>query len=240
MIPVLGIPVISGPDMLRACVRSIDAPVGRLVIVDNSPTGGMVDAIRGDVPELVGQLVEVRPPDNLGFAGSLNFVIRTHAWAAWWMFANHDSVFAPGDMGRVAEKMTEADGPFLCGILDFRLFGLNAECVETIGFWDENLHPMYCEDTDYVRRMTVGGGRYLMLLGETGHYGSATIRGDERYSKANARTYPSNRRYYTEKWGGDINQETFATPFDRGGSVADWTLRLSRLRDNTWTPGGVE
>lgn len=234
MIPVLGIPVIADPGLLRECVASIDAPLERLVIIDNSPDGGMTAIASGSVRQVVASVVEIRPPTNLGFSGSLNHFIRTHADRPWWMFANADAVFAPGDMARVAENMERADGPFLCGIRDFRLFGINAAMIETVGFWDENFHPMYCEDTDYQRRMTLSGiARYLMLDGQTGHVGSATIR-DPHYSSRNQATYPLNRLYYSEKWGGDIGRETFTTPFDRGGHIGDWRLSLERLKEQAW------
>ena len=45
-VPLLAIPILNRPDLLEACVASIDADVGRLLIIDNSPTGGM-----GDVAE---------------------------------------------------------------------------------------------------------------------------------------------------------------------------------------------
>jgi GT2 family glycosyltransferase len=231
--PVLGIPCISHLDYLRDCVASIDAPVERLVIIDNSPEGGLTDAVRDIVPACVGQLVDFRPPSNLGYSGSLNALIKTHPKAPWWMYANADAVFAPGDMARVVEQMENATGPKLCGINDFRLFGLNFECVKAIGFWDEGFAPMYCEDTDYTRRMELGGVHFLRIPGATGHVGSATIK-DAHYAERNGYTYPDNRAYYTRKWGGDIGHETFTTPFNQGGSLADWALDIERLRDNAW------
>jgi GT2 family glycosyltransferase len=232
MIPVLGIPVISRPDLLRECVASIDEPIGRLVIVDNSPGGGMADGL--EPPDCVSETLVTRPPDNLGYSGSLNFVIKTHAWAPWWAYLNVDAVCAPRDLSRVAERMDAAIGPLLCGIRDFRLFGLNAAMVETIGFWDENFWPIYCEDSDYSYRIAVTeGAERIVLQGDTGHFGSVTIV-DPVFSEHNARTYPTNRDYYRRKWGGDIAREVYTTPFDRGGSVADWTLDLRRVRDNRW------
>ena len=43
MIPLLAVPVLGRPDLLTACVASIDAPVRRLLIIDNSPEGGLGD-----------------------------------------------------------------------------------------------------------------------------------------------------------------------------------------------------
>lgn len=226
----MGIPCISRPDLLAECIGSIDAEVGRLVVVDNSPAG-LGDIV---IPSTVHELVVARPAANLGFSASLNHVMRTHPAAPWWMFANADAKFAPGDMARVAAVLEAETGPFLCGIRDFRLFGQNAAMTEEIGWWDENFHPIYWEDDDYKRRIALGGGRYLMLAGETGHFGSATIQ-EATYGNHNARTFPAQGDYYRAKWGGGHNQETFTTPFDRGGSVRDWFVPVSRLKDLSWT-----
>lgn len=234
-VPVLGIPCISQSNLLRECVASIDYPVARLVIIDNSPEGGYADLVRDAIPDCVEQIVDYRPLSNLGYSGSLNALIKAHPHAPWWMYANSDAVFAPGDMARVVEQMeAHPDLVFMCGINDFRLFGLNFECVERVGLWDENFAPMYCEDSDYSWRVECAGGTFLRLHGTTGHVGSATIK-EERYAQRNAETYPSNRAYFREKWGGDIGSESFKTPFGTGGHIGDWRLRISRLRDNDWT-----
>lgn len=70
MAPVLGIPVISRPDLLRACLASIDLPV-RLVVIDNSGTGEL-----GDVAAEYGALI-VEPAANLGYTASVNHIIRS-------------------------------------------------------------------------------------------------------------------------------------------------------------------
>jgi GT2 family glycosyltransferase len=236
VIPVMGIPTISQPAMLGECVASIDAEVARLVIVDNSRAGDMGDAARASLPANVGELVVARPAANLGFSGSLNHVMRTNPAAPWWMFANADAKFAPGDMARVAAVMESESGPVLCGIRDFRLFAQNAAMTETVGWWDENFHPIYCEDNDYSRRIALCGARSLMLAGDTEHFGSATIRDQEtNYAAHNSRTFPEQVAYYRAKWGGGIGQEAFATPFNRGGPVNEWHLSLVRLRDLSWT-----
>lgn len=235
MIPVLGIPVISRPDLLRECVASINHPVERLVVIDNSRDGGIADGL--EVPACVGELVVTHPPDNLGYSGSLNLLIKTHASAPWWAYANVDAAFAGDDMARVASHMdAHADAPYLCQIRDFRLFGLNQAMVQRVGFWDENFWPMYCEDSDYQYRISLcPDATREWLMGDTGHFGSATI-ADPGYQRENGRTYPTQRDYYRRKWGGDIAREVYTTPFNLGGSVADWTLDFARVRDNRWDP----
>jgi GT2 family glycosyltransferase len=118
---------------------------------------------------------------------------------------------------------------------DWRVFGINRECVEAVGFFDENFHPCYCEDADYEYRCTLAGVPWSFIPGGATHEGSAAIRSEARYAAGNARSYPENRAYYEAKWGGPLRGgERYASPFDQGGPVSEWDLRLSRLRLLAW------
>ena len=227
MIPVLGIPVLNRPDLLRACLRSIDVPVERLVVIDNSGTGELGDVATDIRPDAL----IVDPPSNLGVAASWNFTIRTTPDAPWWCLVNADVQFSPGDLARLAEWMP--DGPAVGSLEAFGAFGITAACVDAAGFFDENFHPIYCEDTDYRRRCALLGIPITDLYSETTHVGSVSYRGNPRAD--NARTYPENVDYYRRKWGGWIGDERYATPFDSGAGVAAWTLERQRLADLRWS-----
>lgn len=235
MIPLLSIPVINRPDLLARCIASIDAPIGRLVVIDNSPTGGYASVVDQNVPDRVADWFVCEPPANLGVAASWNLAIRTHPDLPWWAFANADTEFGPGDLARLAEEMAKP-GPRWVGVNgDWRLMGLSREAVEAIGLFDENHHPCYFEDADYERRCDLGGVTRYFIDGGSTHVGSAAITSDARYARANARTYPANLAYFVAKWGGGHRGgERFTTPFDSGASLASWTLDIRRLRDNDW------
>ncbi len=224
MIPVLGIPVINRPDLLRACLASIDEPVGRLVVIDNSGTG-----------ELGAVAIEMRPdaivvdvPANLGVAASWNFVIRTTCDAPWWCLVNADAAFHPGDLALLG--MTGA-AEIRC-LIEFGAFGITAACVDTVGFFDENFAPIYCEDTDYRRRCALAGVPIIYIPNRSTHVGSVSYQGNPLAD--NARTYPANVAYYRGKWGGWIGEERYDSPFDSGGGVDEWTLSLRRLVGGQW------
>lgn len=220
---VLGIPYLTGQADLRRCIYSVDIEANVLVI-DNSLDGA-------DTP---GSVWLLEMPGNLGVAASWNLIVKSYPAAPFWLIANHDTVFAPGDLQRLIDEMGKP-GPRWVGMNgDWRVFGINAECIERVGWFDENFAPVYCEDADYERRCTLAGVPWYFIEGDTTHVGSGSIK-DPRYGRQNDRTYPSNRAYYRAKWGGDLRGgETFTTPFDRGGSVADWSLDIRRLRDNAW------
>lgn len=224
----MGIPVLNRVDLLRKCLASIDYPVGRLVVIDNSGTGKFGD-LASDVRY---DALIVDPPSNLGVAASWNFTIRTTADAPWWLLANADIEFAPDDLNVLHEWMDAQTGPAIGMLVEFGAFAINAACVETVGFFDENYVPIYCEDTDYRRRCLLAGVPLTTLPSRTTHVGSVSYQG--KHAPDNARTYPQNVAYYRAKWGGWIGEERYATPFDEGGSVADWTLDLTRLRSLAW------
>jgi GT2 family glycosyltransferase len=224
-VPVIGVPVINRPDLLVRLLDSIDEP-WPVVVIDNSPGPEIAEAVGDDVRL-------VCPPSNLGVAASWNFIIRTHPAEDWWCIANADTVLAPDDLAHLSWEM-EKPGPAWVGMNgDWRVFAINRACVETVGLFDENYHPIYCEDADYEYRCSLAGVPWFFIDGGATHAGSAAIRSG--YAAANARTYPANRAYYEAKWGGPLRGgETFTTPFNRGGSVADWTLDIARVKELAW------
>ena len=225
---ILGVPVINRPDLLARLLASIDEP-WPVMVIDNSDGG--------DIAEVCGSsaVTYVPMPSNLGVAASWNFIIRTHPAESWWCIANADTEFRPGDLAALAAEMAKP-GPRWVGMNgDWRVFGINAEAVERVGFFDESFVPCYCEDADYEYRCTLAGVPWYTIPGGATHAGSAAIKSEARYAAGNARSYPANVDYYRRKWGGSLRGgERFTTPFDAGGSVREWTLDLSRLRELAW------
>lgn len=219
MIPVLGIPVLNGPEHLDALLASIDHPVGRVVVVDN-----------GDVVGDIGHTV-VKPRCNLGVAASWNFIIKSFS-APWWVISNHDIVFAPGDLGRVADRMENEGGVVLLG--GFSLFGISKDVVSKVGTFDENFVPAYYEDNDFDYRCRLAGVRISALPTALVHRTSSTLRDDPEYRNQNRRSFAANRRRYLDKWGGEPYREKFTTPFDAGGDFRDWRLDIDRLEEQRW------
>lgn len=226
MIPCLAIPVLNRPDLLRECLASIDVPVERLVVIDNSGTGEMGDVAASVRPDAL----IVDPPSNLGVAASWNFAIRTTPDAPWWCLVNADAQFWPGDLAILAGQMS-AEPEVRC-LIEFGAFGITAGAVDQVGWFDENFHPIYCEDTDYRRRCELADVPIVDIPNMSTHVGSVSYQGNPKAD--NARTYPANVDYYRAKWGGWIGEERFTTPFDQDGSVRDWHLDRQRLANLRW------
>ena len=172
----------------------------------------------------------LQPPGNLGVACSWNLTIKSYPLEDYWLIANDDVVFAPGDLAR----LVESEGYGWVGIDDWRAFKLTAEAVARVGLFDEGYHPIFGEDADWEKRCDIAGVRWGFIQGETSHVGSACL---QHHRHDNGRTYPRNVQRYRDKWGvGQIRQPGgHRSPFDRGGSVADDTQAdLSTLRANVW------
>jgi GT2 family glycosyltransferase len=225
MAPVLGIPVISRPDLLRACLESIDLPV-RLVVIDNSGTGELADV----TAEVKPSALIVEPAANLGYTASVNHIIRSFPHEPYWLIANADVAFGPGDLQRLIDE----PGGWVGINGDWRCMKLTAETVERVGFWDEAGFFNYCSDADYERRCDLAGIDRHFITGQTSHVGSATIQ-EARYGARNRHSFPQEVAYYARKWGVSVRgQGGYATPFDEGGHLGEWRLDLSHLRQVAW------
>jgi GT2 family glycosyltransferase len=220
MIPVIGIPVLNRPDLLERCLDSIDAEVGTLLVIDN---GGFVE--RPDA-------VVVRPPVNLGVPASWNRIIEWYPDAAWWLISNADIAFGPGDLEQLAISVEQQPDAISC-LVEFGAFAVTPSVVDRVGWFDENFHPIYYEDSDYRYRCHLEGVPIVNVANSTVHAGSAALHAG--HDGDNSRTFPSNGDYYREKWGGSKGQETHRTPFGLPVPTSYWHLRRQRLVDQRWS-----
>lgn len=242
-IPILGIPVLNRFDLLQECIRTIDVQVGVLLLIDNSDGDELEDAIEDVVGqnESILKYHVIKPIVNSGVAASWNLIIKSWPDAPWWCIANADTVFGRGDLAVLSTTIRRyADDifgiPQWVGINgDWRAFGITPSCIERVGWFDENFHPIYCEDADYERRCTIEGVRYSFIDGTTTHVGSASWVGDKANTENNARTYPEQVRYYEAKWGSWPRAgERYLRPFDDAGHPTQPQVRLHRLIANRW------
>jgi GT2 family glycosyltransferase len=219
VIPVFIAPVISRFDLLGRMLASVDVPVERGIIVDNSCTGYAArEPWRVLVP----------PYGGMGYTGGINAGIAQTPEAPWWMWASNDVLFGPGDLAAIAQLMAEAEGARLV-THGFTWGAINRACVETVGLFDEwSFWPIYFDDTDYLNRCILGGVDWIVYEGgirhgADGHANSVTIKSDVRHEDANNRSWALNRQAYIEKWGGPPGKETFSSPWNSGLPL--WAVR---------------
>ncbi len=264
-IPVMGIPHYNRPELLARCLASIDHPVEKLVLIQNGPEEEMIlmpgsepgdnkifqmpaaEGMRQLKPiatwrrELVREIIWITHP-NAGVAGAWNEIIKLFP-AAWWMITNNDIQFAPGDLGKLAEKASGqcsvVSGQTPLGMVygnhGASWFAITAEAVARVGLFDENIFPAYLEDCDWAYRADQLGVRrgdvpdVHARHGDGRLTGSCTVNATRELQEQNARTHGGNFDYYRRKWGGLNGTEQFTTPFDD----PHWPLWAWRFEPDT-------
>lgn len=227
MIPVLGVPILNRPDLASRMVRSIDYPVRELVVVVNGDEDNIIERV-SDAAAFNPNVMSVlwcRPGFNLGCGASWNFIIRSRPAGPWWLIVNADITFAPGDLERLATDMNEHGG--FATLFEFGAFALDTKVVDTVGWFDENFHPMYYEDRDYERRLSLAGIVERHLASGTIHDTSSTIHSDARLALRNGQTFADNGQYFITKWGNHPrNANLYDQPFNGGPCPVSLRQRL--------------
>jgi hypothetical protein len=252
MIPVMGLPILNKPELMERMLGSVDHDVQRLYIIDNGAvvTPGMVRGFRANDVHIAD------PGFNLGVGPSWNLIIKANIQAPWWLITSNDMQFQPGCLSRLVDDMDRAAGtPHLARIVighdrkwghHFGAFALNAECVDTVGWFDENIQPIYYEDTDYIARMERAkkyGFTLTDIDSESTHVGEQSWKTDSHNAVGNKRSWDLNRDYFDSKWaatGGVPLSAQFDTPFGDDGYAGYDGLRgwpqpkVERMRQQDW------
>lgn len=210
MIPVLIVPCISRFDLLEGMLASIDHPIGRIVVVENSCSGWC--STHHELP-----ISYIRPIQGLGYGGGINEGIRQTCEEPWWMFANADITWRPGALSEIATRM---DGHLAARFIDhgFQYGALNRAVVRQIGLIDDwDFYPIYFDDNDYHRRLELAGIEVQNFIAEDQPEGFSTvIRSSKEHEQANNKSFVDNRERYVRKWGGMPEHETFTSPWNSG------------------------
>jgi hypothetical protein len=217
MIPAMVCTAYNRHDLLERMLKSIDEPVERGLIIDN----GLTDLVK---PDFLGPewRVFMPPFTSLGYPGSINFIISQCPDAPWWFWASNDIVFGEGDLANIEALMNEAGGSPRIVTNDYSWGALNRATVDRIGLFDEwSFYPLYYDDTDYGRRVFLGGVEWIryegsITQGADGFQNSLTINSDPTMRSNNGRTWPINEAAFVAKWGGLPGNEVFETPWNSG------------------------
>jgi hypothetical protein len=92
----------------------------------------------------------------------------------------------------------------------------NLSAVEDVGEWDTWFpNPNYDYDVDWFRRAELKGYELVETGLQVRHLeGGSVTRKHPGRKRIHDVTFPMNRHYYAEKWGGPRNQEKYAKPWN--------------------------
>ena len=237
MIPCLGVLVLNRGDLLLRMFKSIDYPVEKLCIVQNGYDDTVNDAIneiKNNKGPWVKSIYLERPFRNMGVGPAWNSIIKSFPECEYWLIANNDTVFLPGDLEKYhntwkanqTSLIAAASGAFCC-------FIISPYIIDKIGLFDENIWPIYHEDVDYYIRMQRAGIKRIPLPSDIGYSddGSWTIRSNQSYYQRNSVTQNSNGEYVAQKWGKNTE---YSTPWNHPVcGLKDWWYDHNRRKQHS-------
>lgn len=210
--------MVNRPDLLELAVRSIEPPWAEAFILDNSE-GGWIGASR-DWPVKV-----VRPSVPLSVAQSMNFLHRLaqDAGADVFFFQHNDAEAPPGAAGEFlsrVEAIWKGSDRWAAALTHYdTLAAFNVAAVTDVGPWDTAFpQPNYHIDNNWFHRARLKGFQIVPTgIPITHHNGSSsTLKDSADRRRVNRLTFPMNKEYYRQKWGGLPGHEIYAEPWNDG------------------------
>lgn len=203
MIPALCITTTNRLDCFEHLVNSIDYPVKTLSVLVNSHSFDYLTQIRNLCKnDLVERFMVSHCPYNMGCSTGWNYHMKMNCDSDYWIIAGDDTIFIPGDLERMNNAMKEYDyvgaSESIClGVI----FGLSKECVNKIGFFDENIHPINFEDNEWIARIEHHNVKMTRIPINSNHLGSGTAvaLSEETYKRLRGPIWDMNEEYYKKK-----------------------------------------
>jgi len=214
VIPVLGFATLSRFDLAQRLLESIDYPVQKLVIVDNSGRKAWIP----EPNDYVSELWTIRLPHGLGANGAWNLIIKSTPFAPYWVIPNDDSWFERGALETIANNVDPEKFNFVDVNPKWSCVVPGEGAILKAGLWDEVFHPIYYDDDEYEWRMNMLGVEFNHIPAKVHHDNSSTLKSG--YNERNAMTFSRNRSMFTNKVASNNLKEM------------GWQLKIRR--DNAW------
>lgn len=233
-------PVMVQGEKLVKHFKTIDVPVKRYYVLDNSmgldpSVEEAIDYICDNKPDNIEQIVVVTNNQNAGFSGSVNQIVRDNTDCDHWLITGYDWWAAKNQYKKLLD-IPFGDGVLLGeGRIDFFCaFILTPSLIEKVGLLDENFHPGYYEDNDYVRRVDLANVNVINVPLLCEHDRSSTLNSSAKFKQKNKFTFQKNFEYYVSKWGGGPGEEVYETPFNKGFPIDYWSFNPKRRESLRW------
>ena len=239
---IVAVPILANGEKLLRHFRSIDAPLKRYFIVDNScgtdeSVTNAIDEIWDTKPDHIDEVQVMTNTQNMGFAMSVNDIVRHNFDCKYWIVSNYDLYLEPGEWQRILDHADQFEygANFGSGIDLFGLFLWTNAVVKNVGLMDENFYPAYFDDNDYRYRCQLKGCLMDHFPVKYRHETSSTINDNPHYKRKNSETFQKLAQYYITKWGGVPGSEKYTRPFNNADLVEEyWKLDPARNDELRW------
>lgn len=237
----IGVPILVQGEKLLRHIKSIDVPLKRYYILDNSEgkdesVSEAIDQICENKPDNIQEVVIVENSQNAGYPGAVNQMIRDNTDCAHWIVTGFDWWPRPQEYKKLLEYQHRLDnGAFLgVGCDDMCGFMFTPALIEKVGMLDENFFPGYFEDNDYKKRILESKLRVPTIQLSAEHDRSSTLNSSEDFKRRNQFTFQKNYEYYVKKWGGSPGKEIYVRPFNQAVPLDYWKFDPKRRELLRW------
>jgi hypothetical protein len=203
---------INRKDLLCTAIHSIDQYLEKVVILDNSREQDLtLDDFPGEI---------YRPDVPLFCSQSYNLImslVKQRQQDVFFMM--HSDAIASNEVIRQllerAEELNRARVNWGVLFTSYDVLCLSNTKVVQEFQWDPYL-PLYYTDVDYYHRLRLAGVELIETDLPVAHNegGSTAMKEDVALNQFVKSNYPAWRQYYLLKWGGERDQERYATPFN--------------------------
>lgn len=201
MIPLLAVTTTNQIDAFDSLVKSIDYPVKTFSVLCNAYSFDYLLEIKKRCQsEFVEEFMVSYCPYNMGCSTSWNYHMKMNPECDYWIFSGDDIIFSEGDLENANEASKACDVAFSSLPAKYSFFSLSKKCVNLVGLFDENIHPVNFEDDDYDRRVK----QHPLLIGtfdfDGYHFGSGTTHNLSEENKDKFKKfYEMNQSYFHNK-----------------------------------------
>lgn len=237
----VAVPILVQGEKLLKHVASIDVPVKRYYVLDNSegrdPTvADAIDELYQNPPANIEEISVVENYLNAGYPGSVNQIIRDNTDCEQWIVSCFDWWAAPGEYQKILDYTGDlSNGAFFGQGGDAMCtFMFTPNLIDKVGMVDENFFPGYFEDNDYRRRIDLSGLKVASIPLQSEHDRSSTLNSSQRFKQRNQFTFQKNHEYYMSKWGGNPGAEIYVKPFNSNVPLDYWKFDPKRREKLRW------
>lgn len=216
-----------------------------IILIDNGSTDGTKNWLRERK-----DIISYKNPIVSGLAAAWNLGIQRAIDDNCSLFfvINNDIVLAPNTIDNLVKKIETGKYVMVTGVNDqsisieetklleklyddnelenehpdFSCFMINKDCIDKIGWFDENFRVAYFEDGDYHARIAMAKEKAVSTVSGTYyHLCSQTIKNNPHLRPIIEKAFKSNREYFIKKYGqeplGDVpamREKYYKTPFN--------------------------
>lgn len=222
----LGIPILNKPELLYKLLESIPSIhfPKKLIIIDNGKNE--IDFERPKLKRYILEGVDVKVINtfyNWGVSKSWNYIINESIDEHPVMISNSDIIFSNNTVKQFYDTI-QSGYKFVWLKRGYSLFMITKECINSVGYFDENFYPAYVEDLDYAKRILLCEGLKVESLecSDVFHGNGSTVGNDHESPLAYfiRECRDLNNKYYHKKWG---DNNDYILPFNKE-SLSYWTL----------------